>query len=115
MTPTRIVLTIDHQLHAQLLKHAFSSSPTLEVVGEATHVIECMILIADKNPHLWIHSWDEGPELEAVLSHVYASHPYLSVIRISPNEPAGYFQTRLNSLSDLLKFAARTSHLNESA
>ncbi|QEG42522.1 helix-turn-helix domain-containing protein [Roseimaritima ulvae] len=105
---TRVLLTVDQPLHAQLLKHAFATCPDLELVGEATEVIECMQKMVSKKPHLWIHSWDEGPELQAVLSHVYDSQPSLSVIRISLNEPAGYIQMQVRSLADLLKLATQT-------
>ena len=115
MNRTRVLLTVEHQLHSQLLKHTLKSCPEIELVGEASGIIECMTLIAGKKPHLWIHSWDESPELGSVLSHIYSFHPSLSVIRISPNESAGYIQMQINSLSDLLMLATRTRHLVESA
>lgn len=112
---TRVLLTIEQPLHAHLLKNAFTTCPDLELVGEATEVIECMQMMVSRKPHLWIHSWDEGPDLQAVLSHVYDSQPSLSVIRISPNEPAGYIQMQVHSLADLLKCATRTRSFLDAA
>lgn len=115
MPPIRILLSIEHQLHAELLKHALASAPQVELVGEATEPLECVQLVSSKNPDFWIHSWGEGPELETVLSHIDACHPSLSVIRINPKEAAGYIQMQVRSLSDLLGFLTRTRGLVGSA
>jgi DNA-binding NarL/FixJ family response regulator len=115
MNRTRVLLTVEQQLHAQLLQHALDACPELELVGVASNLIECMKLVALKKPDLWIHSWDEGPELSSALSHIYSLHPSLSVIRICPNESAGYIQMRISSLPDLLLIAARARQLVESA
>jgi DNA-binding NarL/FixJ family response regulator len=108
MKKTRVLLTVEQQLHAQLLKKALASCDELEVVGEATDVIQCMMLIASTKPHVWIHSWDDGPDLTSVLSHIYSFDPSLSVIRISPDESAGFIQMQIHSLPELLKFATQT-------
>lgn len=113
MEKTRVLLSVEHQLYAQLLKNAFASCHDLELVGEATGSTECMMLIASRKPHVWVHSWDDCPDLASVLSHIYSFRPSLSVIRINPNEPAGYIQIRINSLPELLKHATSTRELVE--
>jgi hypothetical protein len=42
--------------------------------------------------------------LQAMLSHVYSCDPSISVIRIDPNDPAGYLQVPVNSMASLLTF-----------
>lgn len=113
MTSTRVVLTIEHKLHDDLLKHLLCGGQGFEIVGEATDPIGAMALIAQAKPDVWIHSWDEGPELQATLSHIYATNPGIAVIRISPNEPAGFLQMQVNSLTSLLAFASRQRHVRE--
>ena len=103
MTTTRVLLTIEQHLDSELLKRALKMQPEVEVVGEAIEVIDCMHQIANTNVDVWLHSWDQGPELEAVLSHVYSVRPDLLVIRVSPNEAAGYFQRQINSIPELLE------------
>ncbi|TWU39737.1 helix-turn-helix domain-containing protein [Novipirellula artificiosorum] len=115
MDKTRIMLTVGHPLHAQLIKHALATRSDLELAGEATDVIDCMKLISAMHPHVWIHSWDEGPELSAVQSHIYSFHSSLSIIRINPDEPAGYIQLQVNSLPELLNFATQSRHWGRAA
>ncbi len=110
-----VVLTIEHQLHAQLLKHALANCPDIELVGEATGLIESMMLIDAKKPDVWIHSWAECPQVSAALSQIYSRDPNLTVIRFNPDEPAGFIQMRVNSLPELLRLAAETRHLLKSA
>jgi hypothetical protein len=115
MNRSKVLLTVEQQLHAQLLQHALDACPELELIGEAYDLIECMTAIAFEKPDVWIHSWDEGPELSAALSHIYSLNPNLAVIRVCPNESAGYLQMRIHSLSDLLMVAARGRQLVEFA
>ncbi len=101
MKNVRVVLTIEHRLQAQLVKQALASYGGYEVVGESTDTVQVMALISQKEPDAWIHSWAEGPELQATLSHLYALHPELTVVRISPDESAGYVQVQIRSLAKL--------------
>jgi hypothetical protein len=52
MNRTRVLLTVEQQLHAQLLQHALDACPELELVGVASDLIECMKLIALEKPGL---------------------------------------------------------------
>ena len=112
---TTILLTIEHQLHAQLLKRALGNCPDIEVIGETKGLIESMVFIASHKPNVWIHSWAESPELSSALSHVYSEDPNLAVIRINPDEPAGYIQMRVNTLPHLLRLVTGTGQLVPSA
>jgi chemotaxis response regulator CheB len=109
MNTTRILLSIEHQLQAQLLKRSLESEPGLELIGEANNAVEILMQIEAAKPDLWIHSWEQSPELEGVLSHAYSCQPDLVVVRISPNESSGYAQLQINSLAKLQAFA-KSSH-----
>lgn len=111
MNPTRVLLSIEQQLHAQLLKSALLSRSDVELVGETRGLIDSLMLIAAKKPDLWIHSWEEGSESSAAFSHAYNIHPSLAVLRIHPDEPAGFLQFHISSLSQLLDVATRTRPL----
>ena len=108
MNLTRVLLSIEHQLQAQLLKNALLSRSDVELVGETKGVVDSLMLIAAKKPDLWIHSWEEGSEPSAAFSHAYSIHPSLAVLRIHPDEPAGFLQFPISSLSQLLEVATRT-------
>lgn len=41
-----ILLSIEHQLHAEPLRPALSSCPNVERIGEATNLIEGTVLVA---------------------------------------------------------------------
>ena len=116
MPLTRVLLSIEQQLHAQLLKHTLLSRNDIELVGETKGIVDSLMLIAAEKPDLWIHSWDEGAERSAAFSHAYSIHPDLAVVRINPDEPAGFLQLPVNSFSQLIDVACRTrSLLNPSA
>ncbi|QEF99669.1 hypothetical protein Mal15_37350 [Stieleria maiorica] len=115
MKSTRILLTIEHQLHAQLLKRFLNSEPEFELVGEAQSVLEILVLINREKPDLWIHSWEQSAALEGVLSHVYGCHPNLSVVRFCPNEQGGCAQIQLDSLATFFGFAKSLRQMEESA
>ena len=105
MDKTRILLTVEHQLQSQLLSSLLSSLDRVEIVGEANEVIDILRHIERKKPHIWMHSWEQGPALEAVLSHVGFEQSELAVIRMAPDEVTGFFQVQNNSLADLLRLA----------
>ena len=111
MTTTRVLLTIEQRLQSELLKRSLESQPDFELVGEAHDFVDSLTLMAATQPHVWIHSWESGPELEAMLSHVHAQFPDLSIIRINPDEPVGYFHRQASSFSELMQFAVDTRPL----
>ncbi len=115
MEKTRVLLTVDQRFHSQLLKHSLETCQDVEVVGEATDAIECLKQLAAKQPHVWIHSWADGDDLAAIKSHVYSIQPGISIIQINPDEPAGYIQLPVNTLSELLCLATQSRQRMEVA
>lgn len=113
MKSTRVVLSIEPQLHHQLIEHLLSTAAGFEIVGRSTDPVWVLATIARTRPELWIHSWEEGPELQAILSHVYSTAPDIAVVRISPDEAAGFIQMRLSSLSSLLNLGSIHRGLEE--
>lgn len=111
MRKTRILLSVDEQLPAQLLKQAFASCDYLELIGEVTDVIDTLVCIRNAKPDLWVHSLAQGDELEALLSHAYSCHPSLIAVRVVPSETSGFAQIRIDSIANLLKFASRSQQL----
>ena len=80
------------------------SHSDVEIVGPVTDPIAPLVAMARTKPDFWIHSHQEGPELQGLLSHVYACDPSIAVVRIDLNESTGYAQVPLNTLSSLLSF-----------
>ena len=113
MNLTRVLLSIEHQLQAQLLKNTLLSRDDVELVGETKGLVDSLMLIAAEKPDLWIHSWDESDQPVAALSHAYSIHPELAVIRINPDEPAGFLQLQISSLAQLIDVTARTRPLSK--
>ena len=74
----------------------------VEVVGHVSDPVDTLVAMTRTRPDVWIHSWQEGAELQALLSHVYDFDSSISVIRIDPNDPAGYVQVPLNSMASLM-------------
>jgi hypothetical protein len=111
MSTTRILLSVEARLQAELLDRFLSSVANFEMVGEAHSVIEILMLLDLRKPDLWIHSWEQGPALEGVLSHVYSCCPNLAVVRVAPNEMTGFAEVQINSVANLLKFAQATHQL----
>lgn len=104
---TRVLLSMEHEQALELLQHAFADCPDVDVVGVTSEPLECLMLIARRRPHLWIHSWEDGAAIQGMLSHVYQYHPNLVVVRLNPEEPSGYMQMQINSMADLLRLATQ--------
>jgi len=99
---TRVLLGTPSGLQTQILVSALQQHPDIELVGHVIDPVATLATMVRTKPDIWIHAWEEGPELQGMLSHVYSCHPAISVIRFNANEPAGYLQVRLDSLSSLL-------------
>jgi hypothetical protein len=108
MNQTRVLLSIDQTLHAQLLKHVLLSREDVEVVGETEGLLDSLRMIAAEKPDLWIHSWSEEADGSAALSHAHNIHPNLAVLRVDPDEPAGVLHLQISSLSQLMEVASCT-------
>ena len=111
MSATRVLLTTNRQLHADMFRSALAAVQDLQVVGEATEVIDCLAQISAKRPDVWIHTWPEGPELRAVLSHIYAAHPRVMVVRVDPDESSGFAEMQVSSLEDLVRITRDAGEL----
>lgn len=111
MKSIRILLSVEHRLHAELLDRILSAVPNIELVGKANSVIEIMMLIDRTKPDLWIHSWEQDEALDDVLSHIYACHPELAVVRVTPNDMTGFAQVQINSIANLVRFALARQQL----
>tara|TARA_R110002049_G_scaffold285698_3_gene466864 strand:+ start:8094 stop:8486 length:393 start_codon:yes stop_codon:yes gene_type:complete len=101
---TRVLLGTPEGLQSQLLVEALRDQQDVELVGHVSDPVATLISIARTKPDVWIHGWEEGPELQAMLSHVYSCDSSISVVRIDPNDAAGYVQVPVNSMASLLSF-----------
>ena len=120
MIKTRIMLSVDHLLQDQLFRSILGSNADIELVGEtccvkANNVVDILLALDANEPHLWIHSWDQGPDLEAVLSHIYQRHSNLIILRVAPDELSGFAQVQIDSTATLLRFAKSSRQLLASA
>ncbi len=104
MKKTRVLLGTPEGLQSQLLVEALRDQQDVELVGHVSDPVATLISIARTKPDVWIHGWEEGPELQAMLSHVYSCDSSISVVRIDPNDAAGYVQVPVNSMASLLSF-----------
>lgn len=111
MEKVRVLLSVRQQLHAQLLRYFFSSNDGFELIGEAEAAIDILMMLDVHKPNLWIHSWEPGSAIEGMLSHIYVSHPDLSIVRMSPDELTGFAQHPINSIAELMEFALSSGRL----
>ena len=111
MNLTRVLLSIEHQLHAQLLKKLLLSRDNVELIGESKGLVDSLMLIASHKPDLWIHSFDGATDSSSALSHAHSIHPSLAVLMVDADEPAGLFQMPINSLTELFEVATQTHPL----
>lgn len=105
----KILLSIESLTFRELMRQSLECQPKIEIVGESCNYIECLAIISSHQPQIWIHSAEEGPDLKAAVDRAYELSPQLVVVRVNPEESAGYLQVRLESLADMLGFAERTS------
>ena len=104
MKKTKVLLGTPDGLQSQILVSALRDQRDVEIVGHVSDPVTTLVTISRTKPDIWIHGREEGAELQAFLSHVYSCHPSISVIRIDPNDPAGYLQVPVQSMASLLNF-----------
>jgi hypothetical protein len=115
MKQTRVLLSIEPQLCKELLRRNLSSYCDIEVVGESCNYIECLALIAQRHVHVWIHSSENGPDLNVIYSRAYEIAPELVIVRVNSQDPAATLQVQVNSVCELLEFTSQWKSGVESA
>ena len=113
--PTRVLLSIEPLLCKELLIQTLANYADVEVVGESCNYIECLALIAQRQVHVWIHSSENGPDLDVMLSRAYEVAPELVTVRVSSQDPAVTLQVQVNSVCELLDFTSQWKSGVESA
>lgn len=108
---TRVLLGTPSGLQTQILVDAMRNHCDVELVGHVSDPVATLVTMAHTKPDVWIHGWEEGPELQAMLTHVYSCNPSMSVVRIDPNDPAGYVQIPVNTMAGLLSFISQGRQL----
>ena len=112
---TRVLLSIEPQICKELLRQNLSNYAEVEIVGEACNYIECLALLAQRQVHVWIHSSENSPELNAMISRAYEITPELVIVRINSQDPAAILQVQVNSVCELLDFTSQWKSGVESA
>lgn len=113
MNLTRVLISIEQRLERQLIKFSLGRHPEVEIVGQSLNVIEIMALIAQYKPHVWIHSFGDGPEFRTIRSHVCSVAPELIIASVDPNDPCGFLQVPFRSVDELISQAIRFSECPE--
>lgn len=114
MNTKRVLLSIEQPLYKQLFAYELERSHEVEVVAQSCNPIECLKDIARYKPHIWICSWNDGPDTKALLSHAYEIAPEMVIVRVDPDEAVGYLQMQVSSFPDLVSIACRCQREMES-
>ncbi|MEI2768854.1 MAG: hypothetical protein V9E86_10315 [Nitrosomonas sp.] len=76
-------------------------------MGQSCSFIECLALIDQHQPHIWIHSSSDTPDLRAAVTRAYELAPQIAIVRVNPDEAAGFLQLRMESVFDILGLVER--------
>ena len=95
---TRVVLSVRSQMQVDLIERILVPRAGLEIVGRADDPLGVMSLISRHRADIWMHSWQEGPELRGLLSHLRSQFPALAVVHFDPDEVTGVIQTPIDSI-----------------
>lgn len=107
---SRILLSIEHRLWNELLHYTFEDHSEVQVVGESSDALECLALIVQKNPTIWIHSLpDDGDDLKLLEARALEVAPELVIVRVDPREPVSHMRVPVKSVSHMLTIANRLS------
>lgn len=114
MNSTRVLLSIDQTLYKELVCNLLEQHPEIEVIGQTCNVLEAMAHIVQDKPQVWIHSWQENPDYDAIRSHVQSLAPTLIIVHFDVSNPYAYAQMPIGSLDELIQFTSRISALETS-
>ena len=114
MTNTRVLLSVEQQLERQLIQYSLDRFPDVEIIGKSLSVFEIMALIAQCKPHVWIHSFGDGPDYRTLRTHVCSVAPELIIVTVNPDDPCGFLQVPVNSIDDLISHSLRFAEGTES-
>jgi DNA-binding NarL/FixJ family response regulator len=97
-----ILLSVEQRSYQELLRQTLESHSQVEIIAESCNFIECLALISQRQPTIWIHAWEDSPELRAVLDRAYEVAPELVIVRANPNESTGVVLVKFHSIQEVL-------------
>ena len=95
---TRVVLSVRSQIQVDLIERILVPRAGLKIVGRADDPLGVMTLISRHEADVWMHSWQEGPGLSGLLSHLRSQFPGLAVMHFDPDEVTGVIQTPVDTI-----------------
>lgn len=95
---TRVVLSVRSRIQVDLIERILVPQAGLEIVGRADDPLGVMSLISRHDADVWMHSWQEGPELRGLLSHLRSQFPALAVVHFDPDEVTGVIRLPIDSI-----------------
>ncbi len=105
----KVLLSIEQQSYRELLEHMLLRHSNVELVCQSCNFVECLALISQYQPHIWIHSACDGCDLQVAVERAYELSPQLAIVRVNADEPAGYLQVRVESVSEVFAIFERMS------
>jgi DNA-binding NarL/FixJ family response regulator len=105
MNTKRILISVNQRLSRQLISYSLKRYSDVEIVGRSLNAIRIMSLIAQRKPHLWIHSFEDGPDYARIWEYIRSIAPEIAILRVNPDNPMGYLELPLHSIDDLVSQA----------
>ncbi len=115
MNHVRVLISVEQQLERELIQYSLDRYSDVEIVGRSLNAIEIMAMIAQRKPHVWIHSFGDGTDFRMIRSHVCTIAPELIIASVNPDDPCGFLQIPVSSIDDLVSQALRYSESPESS
>jgi len=83
MYTNRVLLAVDRQMDAQVLREALASEADMEVVGHVTEPMALLVRVARTGANVVLCSWPESSGIPAICTHLFAEYPGLLVIGLT--------------------------------
>ena len=83
MSGIRLILALDAQILADLLRSTFSDEPDIDVVFETNDVLDLLLATRQHEPHLVVMTVSPQGRLPPIGTHLLAEFPALLVVGIT--------------------------------
>ena len=91
MEKIRILVANQPRLMREIVRHALSRHPDMEVVGEIESEIEILPALAQTRPHCLIIAQDEFGVRPAICDEVFDKYPRMKILAVAPGRDDSVF------------------------
>ena len=86
----RVLLALEPDMFREILADTLEREEDIELVGEVDDPVDLLLAVEETQADVVLHSFPESGDLPAICTHLFAEHPDLRIIGLSPDGELAY-------------------------